>query len=132
MSQTNCFDYSPILSGACVVALDKYLLGEQNMTRSLYLGGATVGGIYAGQMIAPLVPFYSALPSTTLYNNKTLELRLLELGLGAGGTYGITKFTPVRYSNDELTKKIGIIVAGSIAGSYINDYLTSKPMQYLQ
>ena len=133
MSQNcNTFDYSPILSGAFVVALDKYLLGEENMTRSMYLGAAAIGGIYAGQMVAPYVPFYSSLPSTTLYNNKTLELRLLELGLGAAGTYGITKFTPVRYSNDELTKKFGIIVAGSIAGTYVSEYLTSKPMSYLQ
>ena len=63
------FDYSPIISGAIVVALDKYLLQESNMERSLYLGGATVAGIYGGQIIAPMVPFYSALPYTTLYNN---------------------------------------------------------------
>jgi hypothetical protein len=41
MSQPNCanqsFDYSPILSGAIVVALDKYLLGETDLTESLYL-----------------------------------------------------------------------------------------------
>ena len=47
------FDYSPIISGAIVVALDKFALGEQNMTRSAYLGAAAVGGIYAGQMLAP-------------------------------------------------------------------------------
>lgn len=135
MSQPNCanqsFDYSPIISGAIVVALDKYLLGENDLTKSLYLGGATVGGIYAGQMIAPVVPFYSSLPSSTLYNNKTLELRLLELGLGVGGAYGITKLTPVRYPTVDWQSKIGIIVAGSVAGSYISDYLTSKPMTYL-
>ena len=125
------FDYSPIISGAIVVALDKFLLGEQNMTRSSYLGLATVGGIYAGQMIAPAIPFYSSLPSSTLYNNKTLELRLLEIGLGAGATYGLTQFTTIRYTTYELQEKLGIIVAGSIAGTYITDYLNSKPMTYL-
>ena len=125
------FDYSPIISGAVVVALDKYLLKEPHMERSLYLGGATVAGIYGGQIIAPMVPFYSALPSTTLYNNKTLELRLLEIGLGIGATYGVTKMTPIRYSSNEWTQKLGIIVAGSIAGTYISEYLTSKPMTYL-
>jgi hypothetical protein len=125
------FDYSPIISGAIVVALDKYLLQEPNLERSMYLGGATVAGIYAGQMVAPLVPFYSALPSTTLYNNKTLELRLLEIGLGVGATYGVTKFTPIRYLNSEWSQKIGIIAVGSVAGTYISDYLSSKPMSYL-
>ena len=51
------FDYSPIISGAVVVALDKYLLKEASMERSLYLGAATVAGIYAGQIVAPMVPF---------------------------------------------------------------------------
>jgi hypothetical protein len=125
------FDYSPIISGAIVVALDKFLLGETNMTRSSYLGLATVGGIYAGQMIAPAIPFYSSLPSSTLYNNKTLELRLLEIGLGAGSAYGLTKFTEIRYTSYELQQKISILVAGSIAGTYIADYLNSKPMTYL-
>ena len=125
------FDYSPIISGAVVIALDKYLLKEPSMERSMYLGAATVAGIYGGQIVAPMVPFYSALPSTTLYNNKTLELRLLEIGLGAGATFGVTKFTPIRYTNNEWTQKIGIIVAGSVAGTYISDYLTSKPMTYL-
>ena len=125
------FDYSPILSGAIVVALDKYLLGEDNMTRSVYLGAAAIGGLYAGQMIAPVIPFYSSLPSSTLYNNKTLELRLLELGLGAGATYGITKFTTVRYTTTELQQKFGILVVGSIAGTYISEYLNTKPMSYL-
>jgi len=125
------FDYSPIISGAIVVALDKFALGEQNMTRSAYLGAAAVGGIYAGQMIAPMVPFYSSLPSSTLYNNKTLELRLLEIGLGAGAAYGLTKFTDIRYTPSEIQQKVGILVAGSIAGTYIADYLNSKPMTYL-
>ena len=125
------FDYSPIISGAVVVALDKFVLGEQNMTRSAYLGAAAVGGIYAGQVIAPMVPFYSSLPSSTLYSNKTLELRLLEIGIGSGAAYGLTKFTEIRFTSYELQQKIGIIVAGSIAGTYIADYLNSKPMTYL-
>ena len=125
------FDYSPIISGAVVVALDKFGLNETNMTRSVYLGAAAVGGIYAGQLIAPMVPFYSSLPSSTLYNNKTLELRLLEIGLGAGAAFGLTKFTEIRYTPSELQQKIGILVAGSIAGTYIADYLNSKPMTYL-
>ena len=31
------FDYSPVITGALTVALDKYLLEEPNMTNSLYL-----------------------------------------------------------------------------------------------
>jgi len=130
MSNT-CFDYSPLFSGIAVFGLYQFVLGEGSIRRSAYLAGATIGGIYAGQVLAPMVPFYSSLPSTTLYNNKTLELRLLELGLGAGGAYALTKFTPIRYTSNEFASKVGIIVAGSVAGSYLNEYMCSKPLSYL-
>jgi hypothetical protein len=58
-------------------------------------------------------------------------LRLLEIGLGAGAAYGLTKFTDIRYTPSEIQQKVGILVAGSIAGTYIADYLNSKPMTYL-
>ena len=64
------FDYSPVITGALTVALDKYLLEEPNMTNSLYLGAAAVAGVYAGQMIAPAIPL--GIPNSTLYNGKTL------------------------------------------------------------
>jgi len=57
------FDYSPVITGALTVALDKYLLEEPNMTNSLYLGAAAVAGVYAGQMIAPAIPL--GIPYTT-------------------------------------------------------------------
>ena len=123
------FDYSPVITGALTVALDKYLLEEPNMTNSLYLGAATVAGVYAGQMIAPALPI--GIPNSTLYNGKTLELRLAEVGLGSLGSWGVNTYLMNNARYGDFYKKVGIIAVANVAGQYINDYLTNKPMNYL-
>ena len=123
------FDYSPVITGALTVALDKYLLEEPNMTNSLYLGAATVAGFYAGQMIAPALPL--GIPNSTLYNGKTLELRLAEVGLGSLGSWGVNTYLMNNARYGDFYKKVGIIAVANVAGQYINDYLTNKPMNYL-
>ena len=123
------FDYSPVITGALTVALDKYLLEEPNMTNSLYLGAAAVAGVYAGQMIAPAIPL--GIPNSTLYNGKTLELRLAEVGLGSLGSWGVNTYLMNNARYGDFYKKVGIIAVANVAGQYINDYLTNKPMNYL-
>ena len=123
------FDYSPVITGALTVALDKYLLEEPNMTNSLYLGAATVAGVYAGQMVAPALPI--GIPNSTLYNGKTLELRLAEVGLGSLGGWGVNTYLMNNARYGDFYKKVGIIEVANVAGQYINDYLTNKPMNYL-
>ena len=123
------FDYSPVITGAITVALDKYLLEEPNMTNSLYLGAAAIAGVYAGQMIAPAIPL--GIPNSTLYNGKTLELRLAEVGLGSLGGWGVNTYVLNNARYGDFYKKVGIIAVSNVAGQYINDYLTNKPMNYL-
>jgi len=123
------FDYSPVITGALTVALDKYLLEEPNMTNSLYLDAATVAGVYAGQMIAPALPL--GIPNSTLYNGKTLELRLAEVGLGSLGGWGVNTYLMNNARYGDFYKKVGIIEVANVAGQYINDYLTNKPVNYL-
>ena len=99
------------------------------MTNSLYLGAATVAGVYAGQMIAPALPL--GIPNSTLYNGKTLELRLAEVGLGSLGGWGVNTYLMNNARYGDFYKKVGIIAVANVAGQYINDYLTNKPMNYL-
>ena len=129
ISVSTPFDYSPVITGALTVALDKYLLEEPNMTNSLYLGAATVAGVYDGQMVAPALSI--GIPNSTLYNGKTLELRLAEVGLGSLGGWGINTYALNNARYGDFYKKVGIIAVANVAGQYINDYLTNKPMNYL-
>ncbi len=46
----------PIITGSCIVALDKYALNQQNLNSSLYFGLAGAVGIFAAQIVTPMIP----------------------------------------------------------------------------
>lgn len=125
------FDYSPLISGVIATGLDHFLLGEEDWMRNTYVGVATVGGIYAGQVVTPMLPSVLSIPSNTLWNGKTLETRLSEITLGAGGAWAINTYLLKNGRYQDWMKKGAIVAVSNVAGVYINDYLTSKPMSYL-
>ena len=46
----------PFLVGGAIVALDKFVLKQQDMNSSLYFGVAGVAGIFAAQLLVPMLP----------------------------------------------------------------------------
>ena len=70
MSNTNFI--KPIAMAGCVLAGDKYILGETNMNRSMWLAGAGAAGVFASQVLAPLVPLETILTNNAFMDSKTL------------------------------------------------------------
>jgi hypothetical protein len=64
---------------------------------------------------------------------RTLEGRILEVGLGAGSTYALNKFV---FNNDlrpnDLMMKVAVISAADFAAEYIDDYLGGRPLSFLK
>ena len=58
----------PLAGAACAIALDKFVLNQTDMTRSLYFGVAVGAGLYAAQLITPSIP--ALIPTATLSNGK--------------------------------------------------------------
>ena len=75
MSNSNFI--KPIAMAGCVVAGDKFLLGESDMNKSLYFAAAGAAGVYAAGLLAPMLPLDSMLPDGSFTDSKTLELRLI-------------------------------------------------------
>ena len=73
----------PILTAGAIVALDKYALGQQNLNSSIYFGLAGAVGIWTASMVTPMIPKQG---SGTFMDARTLEGRILEVGLGAGSS----------------------------------------------
>ena len=115
----------PLITGACIVAIDKYALNQQKLNSSLYFGLAGAVGIFAAQIVTPMIPKQG---SGTMIDPRTLEGRILEVGLGAGATYGINRFV---LNNDlrpnELMMKVAVIGAADFIAEYVDDYLASRP-----
>jgi len=116
----------PILTGLTIVALDKYALNQQDMNSSLYFGLAGAIGIFGAQMVVPMIPNQG---SGGMVDPKTLEGRILEIGLGAG----INRFV---LNNDlrpnDLMMKAGVIAAADFISEYIDDYLAGRPLSFLK
>ena len=123
---------NPFLVGGIIVAADKMILNQQDMNSSLYFGISGIAGIYAAQNLAQMLPSNQGQISTMI-DVKTLETRMLEIGVGAGATYAINKFA---LNNDlrpnDLLQKIGVIVAADFVAEYIDDYMNNRPLSFLK
>jgi hypothetical protein len=120
----------PLITGAVIVALDKYALNQQNLNTSLYFGLAGAIGIFGAQIVTPMIPKQG---TGTMIDPRTLEGRILEVGLGAGATYGINRFV---LNNDlrpnELMMKVAVIAGADFIAEYVDDYLAGRPLSFLQ
>ena len=122
----------PFLVGGIIVAADKFVLNQQDMNSSLYFGVAGVAGLFASQLLVPMLPNNQGTFSN-MVDTKTLETRVLEVGLGTGATFAINKFV---LNNDirpnDLLQKAGVIVAADFIAEYIDDYMNNRPLSFLK
>jgi hypothetical protein len=120
----------PLITGAVIVALDKYAMNQQNLNNSLYFGLAGTVGIFGAQIVTPMIPKQG---SGTMIDLRTLQGRILEVGLGAGATYGINRFV---LNNDlrpnDLMMKVAVIAGADFIAEYIDDYLAGRPLSFLK
>ena len=102
------------------------------MNSSLYFGAAGVTGLFASQLIVPMLPNNQGTLSN-MVDTKTLETRVLEVGLGTGATFAINKFV---LNNDirpnDLLQKAGVIVAADFISEYIDDYMNNRALSFLK
>ena len=123
----------PIAMAACVVAADKYLLGETDMNRSLYFGAAGAIGVYAAGLVAPLIPLETFLPDGSFTDARTLEIRLFEVGVASGVGFVINKFVlKNEYYMDQELKKIAVLAGADFVSEYIDDYIAGRPLSFFR
>ena len=108
----------PIAMAGCVIAGDKFILGETDMNSSLYLGVAGAAGVYAAKLVAPMIPFESYLPDGSYTDGTTLELRLLEVSVAAGVGFVINK--------------LALLAGADFVSEYIDDYISGRPLSFFR
>ena len=123
----------PIAMAACVIAGDKFILGETDMNKSLYLGAAGAVGVYAAKLAAPLIPFESYLPDGSYTDGTTLELRLLEVAGAVGVSFAVNKFI---LKNDPFVNvqinKLALLAGADFVAEYIDDYVNNRALSFFK
>ena len=123
----------PIAMAACVIAGDKFILGETDMNSSLYLGVSGAAGVYAAKLVAPMIPFESYLPDGSYTDGTTLELRLLEVAGAVGVSFAVNKFI---LKNDPFVNvqinKLALLAGADFAAEYIDDYISGRPLSFFR
>ena len=131
MSNSNFI--KPIAMAGCVIVGDKYLLRENDMNRSLYLGVAGGAGVYAAGLLAPMLPLESMLPDGSFTDSKTLELRLVEVASAVGVSYVLNKYV---LKNDPFINiqydKLALLAGADFVSEYIDDYLAGRPLSFFK
>ena len=122
----------PLITGALVIAGDKFLFEEPDMTKSLYFGAATAAGISAATQIANMAG--NLLPNfgtSGFVDSKTLEIRILEVGLGASAAYGLNRYVLKNdFQYNQMLNKLVLIAGADFVGEYITDYLDNRPLSF--
>ena len=122
----------PVATGAIAAALDKYVLLQPDMKKSLYFGGSVALGSVAATLTAPLVPNVVPIEMDGI-DGKTLTGRVVEVGLSTGSSWAINKYLlKNEVSREDWTKRVGVIAASSFLGEYVSDYMTGQPLSYFK
>jgi hypothetical protein len=71
--------------------------------------------------------------NNAMYDVKTLETRVAEIGIAGLGGYALNKFV---LNNDirpnEMLQKVGLIVAADFVSEYVDDYMSGRELAFLK
>lgn len=127
MSETTLL--KPIFMGATIIALDKFVMKQQNMNQSLYFGLAGAIGAYGGAMVAKAMPL--PLPTGEYFDGKTLETRIAEIGIGAGVGYALNKYALKNdFNRQDMMNKLALLAASDFIAEYAVDYMQGRKLSF--
>ena len=130
-SLTNPMYVKPVVAAGIVYAIESYYFKNQDSMASLTFGAAVAVGIIASSYVAPTVLSIVQLEDTSMYNGKTLETRIVELGCGVGASFILNKYIMNNDHFDFYTNKIGTIVVADVLSTYISEFLAKEPLEYI-
>jgi hypothetical protein len=97
--------------------------------KSVYFGSAVAIGTYAGNVVGSVLP--AMIPSGGFVDGKTLEVRLAEVGVGAGSAYALNRFVLRNdYQYSQMLNKLALIAGADFVAEYVTDYLENRPLSF--
>jgi len=129
-SPTNSdFIIKPLSTAAVAVAINQFILKENDMQKSMYLGAAAGLGVAGGSFVASMIPPMNFGNSAYFGNGKGVSARIAEIGLGTAGAFVLNTYVLKNSSfRDNYMNQIGVIIAADLAGEYITDYVAGRAL----
>ena len=122
------------IAGSTVIAIDRLYFKSTSLKNSLILGGCVAGSSFIVSSLVKknLIPDLSnGSMDTSLYSVKTIEGRILELGLASSSAYLINTMI-LKNMKPISVMEIGILFIGSSGiAEYATDYLFNRNLSYL-
>ena len=122
------------IAGSTAIAIDKFYFKSTSLKNSLILGGCVAGSsfIVSNLVKKNLIPDLSnGSMDTSLYSVKTIQSRILELGVASSSAYLINTMV-LKNMKPISVIEIGILFIGSSGiAEYATDYLFNKNLTYL-
>lgn len=124
----------PLATGLTAGLIQKYVYADEDMNKVMMFAGAVAIGQYGSQFVTPLASMLPNMPSISdsLYDGKTLAVRIVEVGSTSGIAYLVNKYLLNNdIYTDELYQRLMIIAASDVIGEYISDYMAGRSLNYL-
>ena len=117
----------PVIAGLTAGLLDRYFMNNTNTRSNLMFGGAVGAGIFSVSWIEPVVSKLFPTKTPIGHIGKALEGRVIEIACGSGAAYALNHFVlKNEYTNRDMMYKLGIVVAGDLAGEMVSELLMLK------
>ena len=122
-----------LIAGSIGGAIDILIYKNNNIKATMVLGGCIAGSSFAASKIAPSLPDVTngALGTSTFYNVKTIEERILELTMSSGSSFLLSVYVFKNKRPLSVMEYIAIFAGSSIGAEYISDYIFQEKLSYL-
>ena len=121
------------IASAVAIGIDKIYFKSTSMKNTLILGACVGTASYVSSVIVKknILPTLSSSFDTSLYSAKTIESRILEMGLGIGGAYGVNTLILKNMKPISIMEVLLLFGSSSFVSEYAVDYLFNRNLSYL-
>ena len=121
------------IASGVVMGIDKMYFKSTSMKNTLILGACVGGASYISSIVVKknILPSLGSSYDTTLYSAKTIESRVLEMGLGIGGAYGINTLILKNMKPISVMEVLLLFGSSSFISEYATDYIFNRNLSYL-
>ena len=119
-----------MIASGVAASIDKLYFKSTNLKGTLLMSAVIGASSYFASVVSPKFDISSY--ENSMLDASTIQERVMELGVGVGGSFLINKYMFDSLKSDFSMKDGAILfLSSSIVSEYASDYLFKDPLSYL-